>query len=167
MRDLTELELQVLEIDEKIRPIATRPINFNDLNRVALLAKRQAPLDEAGVRSATESLLEALAAEYANGDEKTRSAIRGLFARYKHFAWAASFLSPPITERDFRHHLILFSMFDQGTDSRDALLALQALCGQARAAGIDIGPMAREVAQISSDENKYGMGSTRRMLDNV
>lgn len=167
MRDLSELELQVLEIDERIRPIATRPVDFNDPHFRDRLAQRQAPLDEAEIRSATESLLELLAAEYANSGEETRIAIREMFARYQHFAWAASFATPAVKERDFRHHLILFSMLDQGKDSRDALLSLQALCEQARAAGIDIRPMAQEVAQISSDANKYGMGSTKRMLNNV
>ena len=167
MRDLTELELQVLEIDERIRPIATRPVDFNDPNFVNRLAQKQSPLDEAGIRPEAEKLLESLAAEYANSNDETRIAIRAMFARYQHFAWAAGFGTPPVSERDFRHHLILFSMFDQGKDSRDALLSLQALCGQARAAGIDITPMAREVAQMSSDANKYGMGSTKGMLNNV
>jgi hypothetical protein len=167
MRDLTELELQVLEIDERLRPIATRPVDFNDPSWMTGLAQKQSPFDEAGVGSAAESLVEALAAEYANSDEETQTAIRRLFARYQHFAWGASFASPPISEDDFRHHLILFSMLDQGRDSRDSLLALRALCDQAQTARIDIQPIAREVAQISSDENKFGMGSTRRMLNNV
>ena len=167
MRDLTELELQVLEIDERIRPIATRPVDFNDPDFMNHLAQRRSPLDEAGIRSATEQLLELLAAEYAKSDEEIRTSIREMFARYQHFAWAAGFGTPPVSERDFRHHLILFSMLDQGRDSRDALLSLQALCGQARAAGIDIRQMAQELAQISSDANKYGMGSTKGMLNNV
>ncbi len=166
MSNLTELALQVAEINEKLRPIATRPLDFNDPKFVNRLAQKQSPLDEAGVRPATENLLELLAAEYANSDDETRLAIRGLFAHYEHFAWAASFASPPVTEGDFRRHLILFSMFDQGRDSRDALLALQALYEQARTRGFDIRPIAREVAQMSSETNKYGMGSTKQMLDN-
>jgi hypothetical protein len=117
------------------------------------------------VPSETEALLKALAAEYENSDEETRKAIRRLFVCYPHFAWAASFSVSPNTEADFRQDLILFSMLDQGKDSRDALLALRALCEQAQAAGIDIKPILREVAEFSSDENKYGMGSTKRMLD--
>jgi hypothetical protein len=167
MRDLTELELQILEVDERIRPIATRPIDFNDPNFRNRLAPKQAPLDEANIRGATETLLETLVAEYATSDDETRTAIRAMFARYQHFAWAASFATPPVTARDFRHHLILFSMLDQGRDSRDALLTLEALSAQARAAGIDINPIAREVAEMSSDVNTYGMGSTQRMLANL
>jgi hypothetical protein len=31
-------------------------------------------------------------------------------------------------------------------------------------AGIDPAPILREIAQLTSDENKYGMGSTRELL---
>ena len=165
MKDLTELELQLMEIDERLRPIATRPVAFDDVKTITLLAETRSPLDEAGVRSETEALLKALAAEYESSDEETRRAIRRLFASYPHFAWAASFSVSPITEAGFRQDLILFSMLDQGKDSRDALLALRALCEQARAAGIETRPILREVAGLSSDENKYGMGSTKHMLD--
>ena len=59
-------------------------------------------------------------------------------------------------------------MFDchvrQGRDSRDALLWLQDLCREAKNAGVNPRPMLREVAELSSDKNKYGMGSTREML---
>ena len=165
MKDLTELELQLMEIDERLRPIAIRPIAFDDVKTITLLAETRSPLDEAGVRSETEALLKALAVEYQSSDEETRKAIRRLFACYQHFAWAASFAVSPITEAGFRQDLILFSMLDQGKDSRDALLALRALCEQARSAGIDVKPILQEVAGLSSDENKYGMGSTKRMLD--
>ena len=132
---------------------------------MTLLGKGAHPLDEAGVRSITETLLDALIREYQASDEDTRRAMRRLFSTYRHFAWAATLSVTPTTARDFRRHLILFSLRDQGEDSRDALLALQDLCGQARAAGVDTAPILREVAEMSSDENRYGMGSTRSQLD--
>jgi hypothetical protein len=165
MSDLTELELRVTEINDRLRPIATRPVDINDPNWETLLAKCEHPLDEAGVRSNTEMLLDAMIREYQIADEDTRRAMRRLFSTYRHFAWAAMLSGAPTTERDFRSHLILFSLRDQGEDSRDALLTLQELCRQARAAGVDSAPILREVAQISSDENRYGMGSTRSQLD--
>jgi len=60
--------------------------------------------------------------------------------------------------------LILFSINDQGRDSRDALLTLQEICQNARTAGLEIAPVLREIAAMSSDADKYGMGSTRQML---
>ena len=167
MRDLTELEIEMMEIDQRLRPISTRRVDITDPDWLTLLRQRPHPLDEAGVRPAAEVLLEALIDEYQNSDDETRSAIRGLFGSYPHFAWAASLTAPPTTDEAFRRHLVLFSMQDQGRDSRDALLNLQGLCKQARAAGVDTSPILREVARLSSDENKYGMGSTRRFLDNA
>jgi hypothetical protein len=63
-----------------------------------------------------------------------------------------------------RQHLILFSMKDQGRDSRDALLTLQEIVREADTAGVDKAAALREVAAMSSSTNRYGMGSTRDML---
>ena len=164
MKDLSEYEIQVLEIDESIRPIATRPVDTNDPNWMTLLRQRE-PLDEAGVRSNTETLLGTLVNEYQESDADTRKAIRGLFVNYKYFAWAATLPILPTTEEGFRTHMILFSMRDQGYDSRDAILTLQEFCERARAASVSIGPILRKVAELSSDENKYGMGSTRHLFN--
>lgn len=79
MSDLTELELQVTEINDRLRPIATRPVDINDPNWETLLSKCEHPLDEAGVRSSTEMLLDAMIREYQIADEDTRRAMRGLF----------------------------------------------------------------------------------------
>jgi hypothetical protein len=165
MNDLNEIELQVIEINDRLHPIATRPVDINDPNWMTLLSKSEHPLDEAGVRSVTEVLLDALIRAYQSPDEDARRAIRRLFSTYRHFAWAATLSVTPNPEIDFRRHLILFSMRDQGEDSRDALLELQELCRQARAAGVNSAPILREVAQMSSDENRYGMGSTRSQLN--
>ena len=56
MKDLTDLEIQMLEIDERLRPFATRAVDTNDPNWMTLLAQSPHPLDDAGVRSATDSI---------------------------------------------------------------------------------------------------------------
>ena len=104
---------------------------------------------------------------YESSDEDTRRAVRLLFTSYPHFAWAATLNTPPTTEVDFRRHMLLFSMRDQGQDSRDAILSLQELSSQARAAGVNTTPILQEVARLSSDENKQGLGSTRHQLNNA
>ncbi|WP_326584975.1 hypothetical protein OG250_41390 [Streptomyces sp. NBC_00487] len=53
------------------------------------------------------------------------------------------------------------SAVDQGSDTRDELLALRDLCEDVRQAGIDIGPYPREAAELSSREDTYGVGSLR------
>ena len=71
---------------------------------------------------------------------------------------------PANDAEDFRSHLILLSIKDQGIDTRDTILWLQDWCKQASSAGVDTEPVLREVALLSSDEDKYGMGSTRSLL---
>jgi hypothetical protein len=71
---------------------------------------------------------------------------------------------PPTTPEQYRGHVTLFSMLDQGADTRDALVAIRALCASAKATGVDLTPMLREIAGLSSDLDKYGMGSTRSIL---
>jgi len=45
-----------------------------------------------------------------------------------------------------------------------ALLWLQDLCRIARSAGFDTAEALKEVAALSNTKNKYGMGSTQKML---
>ncbi len=164
MNALEDWELGMMELEEKLRPIAKRPV---DITRPGWFERLQAggsPLDEAGVRDTTERLLAEILAAYSQGTAQTRTAIRRLFHEYQSFSWAATLSVPRPTLDGLRQHLILFSINDQGRDGRDALLTLQEICQDARNAGLEIAPVLREVAAMSSDENKYGMGSTSQML---
>lgn len=161
---LENWELQMMELEERLRPIAQRPV---DVTRPGWLERLQAgapPLDEAGVRNPAERLLAEMIDAYAQGSEEIRTVIRRLFTEYRSFAWAAALSTPRTSVAGLRQHLILFSMKDQGRDSRDALLTLQEICREAVAAGVNTVPVLREVAELSSSANKYGMGSTRAML---
>ena len=161
---LSDFRLRIENLDQRLRPIANRPVDITKPGWGARLMKGPHPLDEAGVRHETELLLEELMTSYLNGGEETRQAIRKLFREHKAFAWAATLPFDPTTEENFRRHLVLFSMKDQGTDSRDALLWLQHLCRNASAAGVNTEPVLREVADLSNDKEKFGMGSTKEML---
>ncbi len=70
----------------------------------------------------------------------------------------------PATPEGVRSALMLLSVRDQGADTRDELMVLWAVCGEARAAGVDVDPILREVAAISSDVDRYGMGSVREIF---
>jgi len=154
----------MMDLEDRLRPIARRPVDVTRPGWVERLQAGVSPLDEAGVRHQVESLLNELIAAYAPGTEETRAAIRRMFAEYSSFAWAAALSTPRTSAASLREHLILFSMQDQGRDSRDALLTLQDICREASAVGVDTAPILREVAAMSSAANKYGMGSTRDML---
>jgi hypothetical protein len=155
---------QIHELDLRLRPIAGRPVDVTRPGWAERLRANPAPLDEAGVRQAAEQLLGDLVSAYAQGPEATRTAIRRLFAQHPSFAWAATLSSSPASREDFRRRLILFSIQDQGRDSRDALLNLQDLLREAAGAGLDTDPALREVAAMSSEVDRYGMGSTRDLL---
>lgn len=164
MKDLTELEFRMLRLDERLRAIARRPVDITSPNWVADLRQRPHPLDEAGVRGEAETLLADLVQVYEQSEEGVRGMIRKWFADYGAFAWAAAIPGAPTTEANFRRHLILFSMNNLGADTRDAILVLQDLCRQARAAGVDVVPVLRAVAEMSGVEDRFGMGSARLLL---
>ena len=164
MAQMDDFELRIMDLEERLGPIAHRPIDITKPGWGARLSQSQHPLDEAGIRSKAESLLEELIGFYRASGDGERQVIRGLFVEYRAFAWSASLPFGPTDEENLCRHLLLFSIKDQGCDSRDALLWLQDLCREARNAGVSSGPVLREAAKLSSDKNKYGMGSTKEML---
>jgi hypothetical protein len=158
------LKLKMVALEQRLRPIADRPVDITKPGWVLRLKERPHPLDEAGVRLEVEGLLRELVALYRSEGEDGREAVRKLFEEHRAFAWAASLPVSPTTDEGFREQLLLFSMKDQERDSRDALLALQHLCRQARVARVNTAPILKEVAELSSDVNKFCMGSTKEML---
>lgn len=161
---LPELERRVAQLDEILRPIAQRPVDFNDPNWASELAARMPPTREAGVSREAEAVLAALLGHYERGDEPTRVAVRAFFDRYPSFRWAVHLPFDETSPHSYRSRLVHVAAVDQGTDTRDVLLELWELADRARAAGIDLVPALTEVAAISSDVDRYGMGSTRKIL---
>ena len=164
MNALENWELQIMQLDERLRPIAKRTVDVRDAGWFERLQNGLSPLDEAGVRMEVEELLPELIIVYAKSNEQDRVRIRQFFSEYRSFAWAAALKEPKTTLGGLRQNLVLFSMQDQGQDSRDALLSLQELCREAAKARIEIAPLLREISAISSTIDRYGMGSTRDML---
>ncbi len=165
MNALEDWELKMMELEEKLRPIAKRPV---DITRPGWLKRLQAgapPLDEAGVRDAAEKLLAEMIAAYAQSTDHTRAAIRRLFQEYPSLAWAATLSVPPTTNDGLRQHLILFSINDQGRDGRDALLTLQEICQDARNAGPETPhPACGHLLPIRCGEGKSDGRRWRRTL---
>jgi hypothetical protein len=161
---LEDWEARITDFEERLRPIARRPVDITRPDWLDRLRAGMPPLDEAGVRGPAEQLLDELISAYAKGNNETRSVIRRMFVQYHSFAWAAALPTQRISVQGLRQHLILFSMKDQGRDSRDALLTLQEIVRDADTTGVDKAAVLREVAAMSSSTNRYGMGSTRDML---
>jgi hypothetical protein len=161
-RDLAAIEEDVALLDAVLEPIATAPVDITDPEWMAKLEQAPHPLDRAGVRPEAEAVLTEILTRYA-ADEVVRPGLRALVDRHTSFRWA---VNPrfPATPEGVRSALLLLSVRDQGADTRDELMALWAVCDEARSAGVDVGPILREVAAMSSDVDRYGMGSVREIL---
>jgi hypothetical protein len=155
---MRELADTVARLDAALEPIAKRPVDPSEPDWAEKMRAAE-PLDEAGVRAEAEEALRALLHRYEHGDDRTRSAVRALFERHSSFRWAAH-----LPGADFRTRLLHLSARDQASDTRDELLELTDLCARARAEGVDIRPLLREVAALSGTTDKYGMGSIRDIL---
>jgi hypothetical protein len=153
---------QIARHPAALRPLANRPVGFFEL--LFKPRRRAHPLDEAGVKTQAEQFLSELIEVYPAGDADMRRSIRKLFEDHRSFAWAAVLPFEPVTAENFRAHLILFSIKDQEQDTRDAIVLLHELCEKAGSAGVKTEPLLAEIAEISSDVNKFGMGSTRSLL---
>ena len=162
MDRLSTWKEQIARLDAALRPIANRPIGFFGL--LFRPRRRTHPLDEAGVRPQSDKFLSELIEYYPTADDAMRQSIRKLFEDHHNFAWAATLPYQPVTDESLRAHLILFSIKDHEQDTRDAIVLLHELCEKARSVGVKTGPALQEIAELSSDVNKYGMGSTRSLL---
>ncbi|SEB31931.1 hypothetical protein SAMN04489727_0358 [Amycolatopsis tolypomycina] len=158
MAELEDLAETVAVLDLYLKPIAERPVDLSDPGWQDKMRAAE-PLDEAGIRAEAEEALRALLGHYEHGDTGTRAAVRAVFDRCPSFSWAAH-----LRGASFRTRLLHLSARDHGRDTRDEIMALGDIRAEATAAGVDIRPLLREVAELSSTVNKYGMGSMRDLL---
>ena len=74
MKDLADWEIRIMELEERLRPIAKRPVDITVPNWLTLLKQSPHPLDEADVRADVERLLEEAIDEYQKCGKKTGKA---------------------------------------------------------------------------------------------
>jgi hypothetical protein len=163
--NLVDVEREMAWLDAIYRPAASSP----SMSRCAATpeawgAAIEAELGRLALDDRAEATVRAVVEAYATGGETVRAAVRRLFDRYTSFRWAAHLPREWDTAEEFRAHLIHLSARDQGSDTRDEILALGDLCDRALRLGIDTDPILDEAAAISSDEDRYGMGSMRRVI---
>jgi hypothetical protein len=163
--NLVAVEREMAWLDAVYRPVAESPVDpaLRD-DPGGWGAAIEAELGRLGVNDRAEAAVRAVVEVYAAGDETVRATVRRLFDRYPSFRWAAHLPREWDTAEQFRAHLIHLSARDHGSDTRDEILALRDLCDRALGLGIDTGPILDEVAAMSSDEDRYGMGSMRRVI---
>jgi hypothetical protein len=81
-------------LDARLKPSAQRPVDIFDPDWLTNLRGRPDPLDEAGVRLETETLLTEVLQRYPDQDDVARQVIREMFATNPSFSWAAFRLRP-------------------------------------------------------------------------
>jgi len=151
-------------IDDLLRDIAERPVDLSDPNGMAELRRAQPPVEEAGVAAEAAAALEMLLDAYQTGGSPTREEVRDIFRAYPSFRRAAHLPTAWDSVGEFRRRLVHVSAMDQGADPRDELMAIWWLCDRARECGIDVEPVLREVASLSSDADLYGFGSMQMLI---
>jgi hypothetical protein len=157
-----ELAEEIELIDELLKSLPQPEVDMTDPEWFAKLSAGPKPLDQANVRAEAETAQRALLALYER-DEPARSEVRALLDRCYRFSEAMP-VPRGRTPEAFRHQLLLLSARDHGRDTRDEMVWLNGMCEDARGAGVDIRPLLLEVAELSSAEDKYGMGSIRDIL---
>jgi hypothetical protein len=162
--NLAAVRADIAVIDELLRGIARRPIDLSDPDWRAALRRAPAPAQEAGVAAETAAALEALLDAYETGGAEAREQVRGIFRDHPSFRWAARLPAGWESVAEFRRRLVHVSATDQGADPRDELMTIWWLCNRARELGIDVEPVLREVAELSSDADVYEFGSMRTMI---
>lgn len=164
MADLDQLEVQMKALDKRIASIANRTMDLPNPKGIARSKQRSHPLDTVEARTEAEALIEKLGEVYQSSDAETRARIRAMLVGNASFDWAVQFPEVADAKESLHRSLLRLSMSDQGRDSRDALVALDALVKKARAAGINPVPVLEEIAGLSSVEDRFGMGSMMQML---
>jgi hypothetical protein len=162
--DLAEVRADVAVIDELLREILHRPVDISDPDWMAKLRRAPRPVVEAGVEPEAGAALEVLLDAYENGDASEREEVRNILREFPSFRSAAGLPRPWESVGEFRRRLVHVSARDQGADPRDELMTIWALCNRARERGIEVEPVLREVANLSSDVDLYGLGSMQKLI---
>ncbi|MFI5891446.1 hypothetical protein ACIA5D_15185 [Actinoplanes sp. NPDC051513] len=162
--DLAAVRVDVAAIDLLMRDIAQRPVDLSDPDWVAKRRAAPKPVDEAGVAAEAAAALATLLDAYESGDEEMREEVRETFRAHRYFTWAVGLSDEWQSAAEFRRRLILVSARDQHQDPRDELMMIWWLCDHARAQGIDVEPVLREVADMSSRVDHYDFGSMRDLI---
>jgi hypothetical protein len=164
MDELQALRAAIDALDRRLRPIANRTVEINEPGWNVKLAMAPNPLDEAGVRTEAKAALLAAINLYSTCGADKRNEIRDMFRRNSAFAWTATLpFDTDNTEHTFAH-LVHFSLIDQGSDARDAVLRLGHLVSKAQVPPEELQRLLERVATMSSDVDLYGFGSTRQLL---
>jgi hypothetical protein len=147
---LKEYDERFARLNDKLRPIAERPIDTSQPDWMEKLAKAPHPLVQAGEVAEGESLRASLEQLYVSTPE-LREAITDLFGRYRAASWALYPVQKATGEELFRSRLLGKAMRGTDRDWRDVLVGLEKASREAASASVDIGPILESFAAISGE----------------
>jgi hypothetical protein len=169
----SSLEREIRRFDAELKRLIEVGVDMSGPGWFERFKARQAEMRESReekekVRSEADQLLPELLDLYLGGSDVTRGSIRALLAQCRWFRWSLGWnlaRKEAMTEDELRRILALFSMKDQGSDWRDAIVWLHGICRRAAASGMDLAGLLREAARRSADVSPFnGRPSTRQMM---
>jgi hypothetical protein len=163
---LKRIKKEAKVLNSPLKKILTEEIDINSPDWEEKMMNQAHPADESGLRPQIESFFEELVENFEYLTFEQRARVIDLMASKSYLMQSAVLKDDMGTASGFRKALILFVIQDQGADTRDAILALRSIWDHGKKHGFDIDVLFREMAGLSSDEDKYGMGSTRDLFNN-
>ena len=151
-------------LDKKLHPIVHREIDINAPDWQEQLANSPHPADESRLRREIETLFNEIVDRFESLDADQRQTIIDLLEKNDSLMYSAVIDADFETQEGFRRNMILFAIEDQGKDTRDAIVALAHYRKRGEQLGFDVDSIFKEIAQLASDRDKYGWGSTRDLL---
>jgi len=142
---------------------------FTILATLLKLKRRRSPLNlDPALHDRVKAVTGEMAEVYLIGNDEQRASIRSLITRMRgiqyFMAIPASQIRSSADAGKFRLALLFESMADLRDDTRDVILAVHELCHAGRQAGIDVERYRNEIAALSSDVDRHGLGSMRSLL---
>ena len=160
----TDWKQRAIALNQKLMPIVNAEVDINTPDWTEKLARRPHPADVSGLRLKIETLFGEIVKQFEFYNPNQRQQIIDLMYQNDALMYAACLDAVHNTPDGFRKRMILFVIDDQGKDTRDAMLALDAFRTDAEIQGIDVNSIFKEMASIASTRDKFGWGSTRDLF---
>ncbi len=154
----------VTSLERTLNPVVKREVDINTPDWKEQLDNSPHPADETGTREELACLFNDFVDVFPALSHDQRLQLIDFLYENESVMYSAVINADPRTEDGFRHHIILYILDDQGRDTRDAILALDALRRTGEKAGLNVTRIFRELAEMASDRDKFGWGSTRHLL---
>lgn len=155
---------RIESLNEKLQPIVHREIDINAPDWQEQLANRPHPADESGLRPEIESLFNDIVDRFESLDADQRQMIIDLMDKNDSLMYSAVMDANIETYEGFRKKMLLFVIEDQGKDTRDAIVTLGYYRKRGEDLGFDVDSVFRQTAELASERDKHGWGSTRDLL---